>query len=80
MSGPRYVIKKNNHKFIYYLFIYSKSGDDIKMDENDKIELIKILEDEELAEKIWQGWIELQNDPVWQKNTSGKTSVDLIGR
>ncbi|MFQ6055723.1 MAG: hypothetical protein ACE5KE_15240 [Methanosarcinales archaeon] len=50
------------------------------MDENDKIELIKILEDEELAEKIWQGWIELQNDPVWQKNTSGKTSVDLIGR
>lgn len=50
------------------------------MDENDKIELIKILEDAELAEKIWQGWIELQNDPVWQKNTSGKTSVDLIGR
>ncbi|MFQ6072196.1 MAG: hypothetical protein ACE5KT_05775 [Methanosarcinales archaeon] len=45
-----------------------------------KEELIEILENEELAEKIWRGWIELENDPVWREKTKGHDCVSILGR
>ncbi|MFQ6055520.1 MAG: hypothetical protein ACE5KT_04305 [Methanosarcinales archaeon] len=45
-----------------------------------KEELIEILKDEELANELWEDWLELENDPVWVKSTKGYNCVTILGR